>query len=354
MDRFQDLLHFFVRRATSHTMRLSQAGSLVLVAAVSGLGLRWLPDELSITSGEFSLQVGMLPDMPMWVSGVLLAVGVLLHAAALVARHAKRRKVICLQVSGLRSLPRRSISQDASWRLIGWRDRWHIDLRDHLVDGKLHQPELVVHRIAHVQQSLRERAEGFESGDVDLVVGGLAPVPLLMLLGYQLDDEFPLHIMDWDRSKERWFEPRRGGDALAIATEGLDEIEEGTREAAVSLSVSYGIRPEDVARQIGDLPHVRIHMPHTSAKWRDQQEQIAQTWFDALKALQARGVDRVHLFVAVPASLAIQLGRRYDRRNLPSARVYQYDRDTALPYPLSLELPRPGEAPIVHHHSGGG
>lgn len=343
-----DLGHRVVTAYFSPNRLAVGAGVTLAVAGVSGFGFQAAAGDLRFA---FSLEGGLT-----WLSVVLAFIGIGLIITGIVGarRNDDRKRVFALQVLGLRSVPETPLVDQIPARLQGRREPWVLDLRAPLQDGTLLDPQAAADEVHTVPSGMRQRAKGRDPSDVSFVAAGLAPVPLLVLLGLELDDEFKLTVMDWDRSKERWFEPARGGDTLAITTEGLDEIEEGTREAAVSLSVSYGIRPEDVERQIGNLPHVRIHMPHTSATGRDQQEQIAQTWLDALKALQARGVDRVHLFVAAPASLAIQLGRRYDRRNLPSARVYQYDRDAALPYPWSLELPRPGEAPVVHHHSSAG
>ncbi|WP_421857233.1 SAVED domain-containing protein [Oceanicaulis sp.] len=348
MKDWIDLGHRIANGMFSPHRLLVRTGLVLAALGGGGIGFQ------AVVGG---VSFGLSTGSPLtWLSVMLALSGVIMIAGGSIAalRNADRRRVFALQVLGLRSVPDAPLVNRVPARLQGRREPWPLDLRDPLQDGMMIDPLAAANEIRTVPSGMRQRANGRDPGDTSFVVAGLAPVPLLMLLGYELDDEFEVTVMDWDRSKERWFEPARGGDTLAIATEGLDEIEEGTREAAVSLSVSYGIRPEDVVRQIGDLPHVRIHMPHTSAKWRDEQEQIAQTWFDALKTLQARGVDRVHLFVAAPASLAIQLGRRYDWRNLPSARVYQYDRDAALPYPWSLALPRPGEAPVVHHHSGAG
>ncbi|MEQ8435051.1 MAG: SAVED domain-containing protein [Oceanicaulis sp.] len=343
-----DLGHRFLAAYFSPNRLAVNAGVTLAVAGAGGFAFQAAAGDLTFS---LSLASGLT-----WLSVALVFSGVGLVITGVVGakRNEDRKRVFALQVLGLRSVPETPLADQIPAWLQGRREPWVLELRHPLQDGKLLDPQEAANEIHNVPSGMRQRAQGRDPSDVSFVVGGLASVPLLVLLGYELDDEFGVTVMDWDRSKERWFEPGGGDDTLAITTEGLDEIEEGTREAAVSLSVSYGIRPEDVVRQIGDLPHVRIHMSHNSAPGRDQQQQITQTWFDTLKTLQARGVDKVHLFVAAPASVAIRLGRRYDRRNLPSARVYQYDRDTALPYPWSLELPRPGNAPVVHHHSGGG
>ena len=344
MRDLTELGHRFLTGFFSPHRLAVKSGIALATLGAGGLGFQ-------AVAGDVSLSISLSGGLT-WLSIILVFSGLVLIGLGIrgANRSADRRRVFALQVLGLRSVPETPLVDHAPARLEGRRESLMIDLRNPLRDGEMLNAQEAANEIHTVPSTMRRLAVGSDPSDVSFVVGGLAPVPLLVLFGYEVDDEFEITVMDWDRTKERWFEPGGGGDTLSIQTEGLDEIVEGTREAAVSLSVSYGIRPEDVVRQIGALPHVRIHMPRTSATHRDQQEQITQTWFDTLKTLQARGVDEVHLFVAAPASLAIQLGRRYDRRNLPSARIYQYDRDTALPYPWSLELPRPGEAPIVHHH----
>lgn len=344
MKDWIDLGHRFLSAYFSPNRLAVNAGVPLAVAGAGGFVFQAAAGDLTFA---FSL-AGRLT----WLSVVLAFIGTGLIIAGVVGarRNEDRKRVFALQVLGLRSVPETPLVDQIPARLQGSREPWVLDLRAPLQDGTVFDPQAAANEIHTVPSGMRQRAKGRDPSDVSFVVGGLASVPLLVLLGYELDDEFEVTVMDWDRSKERWFEPGQGGDTLAITTDGLDEIEEGTREAAVSLSVSYGIRTEEVSRQIGDLPHVRIHMPHTSATGCDQQKQITQTWFDVLKTLQARGVDQLHLFIAAPASLAIQLGRRYDRRNLPSARIYQYDRDTPLPYPWSLEMRGRGDAPLVRWH----
>lgn len=319
-----------------------------MLAALGGGGFGFQAT-IGDVSFAFSLANGLI-----WLSATLVLCGLALVAigSRLAVRNADRRRVFALQVLGLRSLPATALADCVPARIVGRREPWVLDLRNPLKDGQMLSPREAADAIGTVPTNMKQRAEGRNPSDVSFVVGGLASVPLLVLLGYEIDDEFAVTVMDWDRDRERWFEPGRSKNKLEISVCGLDDIQEGIREAAISLSVSYGIRPEDVVRQLGDIPHVRIAMAFTNASFRDHQEQIAQVWFDTLKALQSRGVDRLHLFVAASSSLAILLGRRYDRRNLPNALIYQYDRDAPLPYPWSLELPHDGVAPRVRWHIG--
>ena len=69
--------------------------------------------------------------------------------------------------------------------------------------------------------------------------------------------------------------------------------------------------------------------------------------------LEALGVERIHLFLAAPSSVALRFGRLYDKRNLPPLNVYQYKRQEAdqNPYIWSISMPVAGlaEAAINEH-----
>ena len=344
----QELLDFGHRLLTGFFSphRLMVRSGLVLVAiGGSGFGFQ-------VVAGDVSFSFNSASGLT-WINFTLVFSGLALIAIGSLSamRNADRRRVFALQVQGLRHLPATPLTDQVPARIEGRRESWVLDLRSSLADGQMLAPQVAANAIHAVPTGMMQRADGRDPSDVSFVVAGLAPVPLLILLGYEIDDEFAVAVMDWDREKERWFEPATSKDKIEINVSGLDAINEGTREAAISLSISYGIRAEDVVRQIGNIPHVQIATPITDASKLGHQEQIAKVWFDTMKDLQARGVDQLHLFIACPSSLAIMLGRRYDRRNLPNARIYQYDRSASSPYPWSVELPQNDTPPKVRWHT---
>ena len=74
-----------------------------------------------------------------------------------------------------------------------------------------------------------------------------------------------------------------------------------------------------------------------------KQQELGREFFELLVKLKGLGISRVHLIVAAPNSVVFNLGRHYDPRNLPSARIYQYEQSHEVPYPWSVELPTHGK-----------
>jgi hypothetical protein len=70
-----------------------------------------------------------------------------------------------------------------------------------------------------------------------------------------------------------------------------------------------------------------------------RQERLCRQFRDLVVSLANRGVEQLHLALAVPAALAIGLGMGYDRRNWPSAIVYQFEPAPEPHYPWGVVLP---------------
>ncbi|HLP66409.1 MAG TPA: SAVED domain-containing protein, partial [Rhizobium sp.] len=51
----------------------------------------------------------------------------------------------------------------------------------------------------------------------------------------------------------------------------------------------------------------------------------------------------IHLILAAQNSVAFNLGRRYDKRNLPGVIVYQYEANSEKKYPWGVRMPVHGE-----------
>ena len=50
----------------------------------------------------------------------------------------------------------------------------------------------------------------------------------------------------------------------------------------------------------------------------------------------------VHLIFAGPSSLVARFGSHYDKRNLPSVIVYQYEQQAEPPFPWGIRMPVAG------------
>lgn len=63
---------------------------------------------------------------------------------------------------------------------------------------------------------------------------------------------------------------------------------------------------------------------------------MARDFTELLGDLMAKGVGRVHLFIAAPNSVVFTLGRHLDDRLHPEVLVYQYERSASPPFPWAV------------------
>ena len=111
------------------------------------------------------------------------------------------------------------------------------------------------------------------------------------------------------------------------------------------VSVSYRVNLSAVS-SLG-LPMVHLELPThgTTQHWSGFDQAVwGEQFLELAMTLEARGVARIHLFVAAPSSVVLRMGRLYDKRNLPALRVYQYQRSAhaKFPYPWAIEMPVAG------------
>lgn len=71
---------------------------------------------------------------------------------------------------------------------------------------------------------------------------------------------------------------------------------------------------------------------------------MAKDFTDLLGDLMAKGVKRIHLFIAAPNSVVFTLGRHLDDRLHPEVLVYQYERSASPPFPWAVKMPTHGQS----------
>lgn len=253
-----------------------------------------------------------------------------------------RKRVIVIEQRGLRDTSDTPLSDAIPDDIEGIRDQLLVDLRQRVQDGHIMSPEAALERLLTLPNELRHKWDRRDPADVTVVYGGLVPVPFAFLTGMLVDDENRLRVFDWDRHQERWrsLDAEDDGDRYAIT--GLDELSESSSEVIIAVSTSYRVDLAAVRTTLNDLPLVHLELPNgsTDCHWSEaKQRALAKIFHDTVVTLNNRGATRFHLFIAAPNSVVFNLGRRYDKRNLPPAVVYQYERSETPPYPWGVSMP---------------
>ena len=257
----------------------------------------------------------------------LLLVGLGVHSLRRDWRAFDRKRVVVIEIRGLRDWNGQPLVQALPPHLVGQREEIAIDLRQ-ARDGVLTEPDVALDKL----MGLRPRVEQIESwrdrDDISVVVGGLAPVPYTFLAGVLLDDEAALTVMDWDRDARCWRDLNGEDDGARFAVEGLEAVPEAAPDVLVAVSVSYPVDLPAARARVGDSPLVALTLPAIGAAnhWSAaKQTALRRQFLDAMIALKGRRVGRVHLMLAAQSSVVLGLGTAYDKRNLPPLTVYQYE-----------------------------
>lgn len=180
--------------------------------------------------------------------------------------------------------------------------------------------------------ALREAVLPAHQGTEPLAVFGIGPIPLLVALGHLLGDKAAATVYERHRHRAeiapaetwRWEED---GPELAWAPLHLPRLQRDAKDVAVLLSISGRVDPAAVAEVLPQqhpqyeirLEEPRVNVIRTRAqlaafvlRWREVLEHIRSTYGDTV---------RVHVFPAVPVSVAVECGRRMIQSD-PTLRIY--------------------------------
>ncbi len=262
-----------------------------------------------------------------------------------------RARVIVIEARGLRDWQGEPLEKAVPISMRGRREAMIVDVRQGLVDGRIVKPDRALQRLSGLPDDIARRTDGIDRSDVSFALGGLAPVPLLFLLGVIVDDEHHTLFLDWDRKARLWRPLDDDDDGRRFDVTGLGAITSGTTHVTLCVSASYDVLDADVRLVEPAAPIVRMDLQDrtTASHWSEQKQQaLAQQFLDTLMALSRQGVTEVALFLAAPASLSVRLGTVYDRRNLPGVTVNQFEQADPKKFPWAVRMPVAGrEAPLL-------
>ncbi|WP_238368569.1 SAVED domain-containing protein [Mesobacterium pallidum] len=355
-DRFFDGLITYVFRIPSWPSRLLRAGVTLMVA---GLGVGGLAGNLSWIDADRVLRLAVQADgggLSVYWSQITVFLGILLLAAGGVLgvidhiadrRQLRKQSVVVLEHRGLHQTVDTPLASAVPKHLKGRIDLLPVDHRQSTSTSQISSPEDALTQIAGLRQQLRQKRDAAGPGNVRLVYGGMAPVPLTFLIGMMVGNEAGLTVMDWDRFAEKWREADGEDDGDRFDVFGVEGLKDDVPEVALAVAVSYPSDADGISATLGDMPLIRLALPtlSTTAHWSaDKQSAMAKDFTDLLGDLMAKGVKRVHLFIAAPNSVVFTLGRHLDDRLHPEVLVYQYERSASPPFPWAVQMPTHGRS----------
>lgn len=338
----------YVFRRRSVGASLIKTGLAIYIVILANLAIRIV---IPTQNGPFFFSfdtTGGAAALSWGIFGVATAVIVL--GAVLVVRDFRRenrKRVVVIEARGLRDWQGEPLEDAVPVSVVGRRDPFTIDVRQGLIDGQIVKPERALQRLSGLPDDVARRTDGLDRADISFVLGGLAPVPLLFLLGVIVDDEHQTIFMDWDRGQRFWRPLDEADDGRNFDIAGLDSLAGGTPRVALCVSASYDVLDADVRLVESSAPIIRMDLQNrsTASHWSEEkQRRLAQRFLDVVMTLSRRGVTEVSLFLAAPASLSLRLGTVYDKRNLPGLMVHQFEQAHPQKFPWAIRMPVAGLA----------
>ncbi|WJD61535.1 SAVED domain-containing protein [Pseudomonas kurunegalensis] len=294
-----------------------------------------------------------------WISLIAFGVGVLMILAGVFLnlqdrKQLARQRVIILEQKGLFKIdsPLDSAVRDT---IGGNVDTILVDIREGITEGRITNPEAALKKVIDGRGDLVRRLDGQNKNDIEIVYGGLMAVPFTFLTGCLIDDGGgKIKVFDWDRlGAGQWRLIQNGvDDNQRLQT--VSKITGQVEEVVLALSISYPVDEPGIATTFPGLPilHMKMNNLSSNAHWSlEKQSALAEQFLQILKELSAKGAKTIHLIIAAPNSVVFNLGRIYDRRLLPSAIVYQYERSSIPAYPWGVALPSHAQdEPSIFRH----
>lgn len=352
----------FVSRPRNVGLRLAAGGVAILIAAAAGgfaFDLAYVDPNngtrLSFKSGEGA------PAMVIWTAvgvGVILAsVGALvaIYDFIITRRREARKTIVIVELRGLHSGPGTSPTPAAIGLPPFGAQNVLIDFRPQ-AEGKLVDPDVAVHKLDALKPTIAAAIAGRDEADVTVAIGGLAATPVLFLAGALMDDEAHVLLYDWDREQRAWRSLDGMDDGQRVLPVNYSALPVGAKRVVLALSLSYAVDEDALQRRFGAdaaIVHMRIDEPRVNQFWSTtKQEAITKSFIETVQQLLHRGIQRLDLVIAAPASLSIRLGMAYDKRLLPAIAVHQYEKSTAAGYPWALRMPTHGFARAAVERAG--
>lgn len=341
------LVEWIVRRR-SPALAIARIGlSLAVLGFAGELAL-----DLAIPSAQGPITVRITQDgtIELAISNIVGSLGIILILWGAAwewirywreERRIDKKRVIALEVRGLRDTSGSPLAEALPSAIEGQRDSLLVDLRQ-VRDGVIVDPAEAIAELATLPKELQRRSAGGSRGDISIVYAGLAPVPLTFLTGVLLDDEGAVTVMDWDRFRNCWRSLDGDDDGLRFDVEGLQQVPIGTSSVALAVSVSYEVDLARISGVVSDIPVVemRLREGSTDAHWSEEkQRELGKQFLDTVISIGNIGVSEIHLFLAAQNSIVFSFGRLYDKRNLPRLTVYQYQKDHGVAFPWGIRMP---------------
>lgn len=160
---------------------------------------------------------------------------------------------------------------------------------------------------------------------------GFAPIPVLMKLGYIIGDKIPSDMYQYHRDTQMWAWPGSNEPHPAFSLKCVKKS--SSNDVALLLSISGTVQEKELQSVFKDKDTsvYEISAPNPGFLFMRSKEQLVSfrsIYLHALSEIRAiHGQDsEIHLFPAVPLSIAIECGRSILPKVHPKIHIYDSDK----------------------------
>ncbi|TDD68065.1 SAVED domain-containing protein [Jiangella aurantiaca] len=181
-----------------------------------------------------------------------------------------------------------------------------------------------------IDDAMTQVRQAVETGDVEHIsVFAIAPVPLLVYLGWHLDDKTPTRLFQKHRDQFvgwSWSDQREPIEFEVSSSDGDTSAEHVVLVCSLTSEVNRGVftdalegQPLIEVRPIGEGPGPTL-LSHEQSLVN-----FGEQWRTALATAEARfpNARRWHLVASAPVSASIEMGRAFVRDIHPPVTVYE-------------------------------
>ena len=154
----------------------------------------------------------------------------------------------------------------------------------------------------------------------------LAPIPMLLSLGFELQKDSNITIHQFNRTSQSWV---LTGESWEAELEDPIIEKSNNKAVAISISTSYLIERKQIEEAMGETPYDYIGFktdkiePGYPLYYKDVDD-IVKSIISVMNSYVNK-YDEIHLFASIPAGMAVELGRRMLRTVYSNIHTYQLD-----------------------------
>lgn len=250
------------------------------------------------------------------------------------------KRIILITGDGLRTTSGTGLVTFVKTVLKGTIHPIEIDITQKIRNGVIIEPESTFKRqILPAKDNLVQLLSKGEQNITQIAYGGFLPIPFTFLLGNIIDDKGNVNVFDWDRENDCWksISAANADDGQSFLHETIHSVT--SNEIVLMVSCSYRVSKEQVERSFPrmGIEHLMLETNSFDNHWSmTKQRRLSMQFAEKVKFLSSQGIQTIHLVLAAQSSIALNLGRRYDNRNMPEIVVYQYEKTNNNPYPWGI------------------